>query len=119
MVESKQQKEPKGRWSDCGQIFFCDGKGYGLTEGLRTICLGSENDIKKFFETGEVNSELAPIQRQVLAEILDYRKEEGYGTAATRAGDMERASNNGTSRRKPKATRSLAFRKRFPLRKVR
>ncbi len=117
--ESNQQKEPKGRWSDCGQIFFCDGKGYGLTEGLRTICLGSENDIKKFFETGELNDKATPIQRQVLAAILDYRKEEGYGQSDTGGAGMERAANYGASRRKPKATRSLASRKRFPLRKVR
>ena len=119
LTEGKQQKEPKGRWSDCGQVFFCDGKTYGLTDTLHTICLGKEDDIKKSFETGELNNKLAPIQQQVLAGILDYRKEEGYGTATTRAGDMERASNNGTSRHKPKATRSLTFRKRFPLRKVR
>ena len=119
MVESKQPKEPKGRWSDCGQIFFEGSEGYGLTATLQTICLGKKEDIEKFFSTGELNNKLAPIQQQILAGILDYRKEEGYGTAATRAGDMERAGNNGTSRHKPKATRSLAFRKRFPLRKVR
>ncbi len=119
VTESKQPKEPKGRWSDCRQIFFEGGEGYGLTATLQTICLGKEDDIKKFFDTGELNNNLKPIQKQVLVEILDYRKEEGYGTAATRAGDMERAGNNGTSRHKPKATRSLAFRKRFPLRKVR
>ena len=59
MVESKQQKEPKGRWSDCGQIFFEGSEGYGLKATLQTICLGNENDIKKFFSTGEI-SELPP-----------------------------------------------------------
>lgn len=118
-TEAKQQKGPKGLWSDCGEIFFCDGKGYGLTATLQTIGLGRKEDIEKFFSTGEINKELNSTQIQVLTEIQGYRKEEGYGTAATRAGDMERASNNGTSRHKPKATRSLAFSKRFPLRKVR
>ena len=57
--------------SDCGQVFFCDGKRYGLTDTLQTICLGKEDDIKKFFETGELNNELHPTQRQLLNEILD------------------------------------------------
>lgn len=56
--ESKQPKEPKGRWSDCGQIFFEGSEGYGLKDTLQTICLGNENDIKKFFPTGEINKEL-------------------------------------------------------------
>lgn len=119
MTESKQQKEPKGRWSDCEQVFFCDGKAYGLTDTLHTICLGGEDDIKKFFETGEVNNKLAPIQQRVLAGILDYRKGEGYGQSDTGGAGMERAANYGAVRGKQKTTRSLASRKRFPLRKVR
>jgi len=117
--ESNQQKEPKGRWSDCGQIFFEGGEGYGLTATLQTICLGKEDDIKKFFSTGELSNKLAPIQRQVLAGILDYRKEEGYGQSDTGGAGMERAANYGAVRGKQKTTRPLASRKRFPLRKVR
>jgi len=119
VTESKQQKELKGRWSDCGQVFFEGGDGYGLTATLQTICLGKEDDIKKFFETGELKNELAPIQRQVLAEILDYRKEEGYEQPDTSRAGVERAANYGAVRGKQKTTRSLASRKRFPLRKVR
>jgi len=117
--ESKQPKEPKGRWSDCGQIFFEGGEGYGLTATLQTICLGNENDIKKFFSTGELNNKLKPIQKQVLVEIQEYRKEEGYGQPDTGGAGMERAANSGAVRGKQKTTRSLASRKRFPLRKVR
>ena len=109
-------KAPKDFWSDCGQLFFCDGRGYGLTDTMRTICLGNEDDINKFFETGELKNELDPIQRQVLSEILQYRKEQGIGTTNTRAADMERAGNNGASRPKPKATRLPTSRKRLPLR---
>ncbi len=119
LTESKQPKEPKGRWSDCGQIFFEGGEGYGLTATLQTICLGKEDDIKKFFEVGELNNELTPIQRQVLAGILDYRKEEGYGQPDTGRAGMERAANYGATRGKQKTTRLLASRKRFPLREVR
>ncbi len=109
-------KEPKDYWSECGQILFHYGKGYGLTKDLRSICLGNETDIKKFFGTSELNNELNPTQRKVLNGILEYRKEEGIGTTDTRAADMERAGNNGTSRRKPKAVRLLTSRKRLPLR---
>ena len=109
-------KEPKDYWSECGQVFFHYGKGYGLTDSLQTICLGNEDDIKKFFQTGELNNELTPTQRQVLTGILDYRKEQGIGTTDTRATDMERAGDNGASRHKPKATRLPTVRKRLPLR---
>ncbi len=45
------QERPKNtdRWSEDGQIFFHFGKGYGLTPGLRTVCLGTEEEIKKQF----------------------------------------------------------------------
>ncbi len=116
--------DARNYWSDCDQVFFCDGKGYGVywnkeTGELPTICLGTEEDIKKFFETGELNNELNPTQRQVLSGILDYRKENVIGTTDTRAADMERAGNIGASRHKPKATRLLTSRKRLPLRAFR
>ena len=105
--------EPKNYWSDCGQIFFCEGKGYRLTDTLQTICLGKEDDIKKFFDTGELSKELNPTQRQVLVQIQEYRKEQGIGT---READMVGAGNNGASRDKPKATRQSTPRKRLALR---
>ena len=69
----------EGEWSEDGQIFFCEGYGWGLTETLKTICLGKEADIKKFFDTGELNNELDPTRKQVLNGILEYRKEQGIG----------------------------------------
>lgn len=119
LTEGERQPKRKDHWSDCGQIFFTGSKGYGLTDTLQTICLGEEDDINRFFETGELNNKLAPIQRQVLARILDYRKEEGYGQSDTGRAGMERAANYGAIRGKQKTTRLLASRKRFPLRKVR
>ncbi len=112
----EKEKEYKDYWSEDGQVFFHYGRGYGLIDALQTICLGKEDDIKKFFETGELSNELDSNQREVLNGILDYRKEQGIGTTDTRAGDMERAGNNGASRRKPKATRLLTARNRLPLR---
>ncbi len=93
LTEGKQRKEPKDHWSEDGQLFFCDGKGYGLTDTLHPICLGEEDDIKKFFETREVNNNLKPIQRQVLVEIKEYRKEQGIGESNTRTGSLQRGSH--------------------------
>ena len=109
-------KEPKDYWSECGQIFFYYEKGYGLTENLQSICLGKEEDILDMLNTGVLKDNLTPAQRQVLASIIKYRTEEGIGKTDARATDMERASNNGASRHKPKATRLLTPRKRLPLR---
>ena len=119
MVEPIGEQKRKDPWSEDEQVFFCDGKGYGLTDTLYPICLGEEADIKKFFETGELNDKATPIQRQVLAGILDYRKEEGYGQSDIGGAGMERATNYGAVRGKQKTTRPLASRKRFPLCKVR
>ncbi|MFC1847057.1 hypothetical protein ACFLYS_03260 [Chloroflexota bacterium] len=107
-------KGPKDYWSECGQVFFHYGVGYGLTREIKSIPLGSKEDIKKYFETGELSSQLQTIQKEVLQEILDYRKEQGIGNI--RATVMERAGNNGTSGHKPKTTRPLTSRKRLPLR---
>ena len=69
------EKEKRDYWSDCVLVFFCGGKGYGLTDTLQTICLGNEDDIKKFFETGGLSNELNHTQRQVLSQLQEYRKE--------------------------------------------
>lgn len=105
--------EPKDHWSDCGQIFFHYGKGYGLTDSLETICLGDEDDIKKFLETGELNNEFHSTQRQVLKAILDYRKEQGIGTRKT---DMVGTGTNGIAGSEQKAVSPATPRKRLAMR---
>jgi hypothetical protein len=73
----------------------------------------------KFLETGELNDNSQPKQKEVLDWILEYRKDAGYGESDTGTANMERAANNGGSRIKPKPTRPLALRKRAPLRSLR
>ena len=107
------QAETKDYWSECGQVYFLDGWGWGLTEKGHTIGLSKEKDILKIFETGQLNGDLHPKQKEALNLILDYRKEEGYGSGT---GSMERDGDNGTAGRKPKAIRPLKKRKRLPLR---
>jgi hypothetical protein len=113
-----QEKEYHSYWSEDGQIYFCDGKGYGLTDSLHTICLGSEKDIKSYLNTGQFANGFNQLQRQVLSQIFDFRKEQGIGqsTASAGAAGMERAVHYGPSRGKPQATRLSQTRKRLPLR---
>jgi hypothetical protein len=110
------RKEYRDHWSEDGQVFFCDGKGYGLTDNLETICLGSEEYIERYLNTGQFGSGFSPLQRHVLRNILAYRKEQNVETASTGAAGMERAIHYGASRGKPQAARLSKTRKRLPLR---
>ena len=91
----------KVQWSDGGQACFIDGYGWGLTKDLKSIPLGKEDKIKKFFETGELNNELHPIQKQTLTQIKEYREEQSFGTT-NRPKSVERTSNDGITGGKPK-----------------
>jgi len=66
------QDKETGYFSEDGQIFYRDGKGYALTPTGKTICLGDEADIKKFLETGELSPDLDSTQRFVLKGIRTY-----------------------------------------------
>ena len=112
MIDNK----PNDHWSECGQVFFHYGMGYGLTKELKNISLGSEEDINKYFETGQLSNQLNAKQKEVLEEILDYRKEQGIGTTDIGGTGVERAGDHETSRGKSKATRPSAPGKRLPLR---
>lgn len=79
----EQTGSGKDYWSDCGQVFFTGGNGYGLNENLRMVCLGAESDILNFFKTGKLTEDLDPDQRRVLLGIREYRQEEGIGIGET------------------------------------
>ncbi|MFC1866310.1 hypothetical protein ACFLYB_06325 [Chloroflexota bacterium] len=51
-------KKPVDSWSECGQVFFHYRVGYGSTKELKNIPLGSEEDIKNYFETGQLRDKL-------------------------------------------------------------
>ena len=68
-------KTSKDYWSDCGLINFIDGKGWGLDETGKTWCLGNEADVLKAIETGELPDYLTPLEKQVLSQNLELRKE--------------------------------------------
>jgi len=109
------EKETRDYWSECGQVFFIGGIGYGLTEELETIPLGNEADILETFETGKLPDYLMPRQRQVLEKILEYRS----GVYATkfevrRPGDF-RSIPAGTAKRRAANLRQAKARKRAPV----
>ena len=105
--------EANDHWDESGQIFFHYGNGYGVTENLQNVCLGSEESIKSALNGGKINPNLMPLERRALEQIIDYRKEQGYGNTEP---DMVGASPNGTSRGKQKAIRRSSPRERLTLR---
>ena len=109
------EKEHKDYRSECGQIFFCYSRGYGLTDTLQTICLGNEDDIKKFFDTGELSNDLHPTQRKVLNQILEYRKEVSSGQSFKPVRAI-RSVFARTLKRRATHTKQTAPRKRLPVR---
>ena len=114
----KEAKVTRDYRSDCGQILFHYGKGYGLAENLHSVCLGEEECINKILETGELPDDITPDERWALNYILNYRRENGYGEqpdTGTRETDLVGAGNDGTSRGKQEAISPLKKRKRFPL----
>jgi len=104
-------------WSEDGQIFFVDGYGYGLTKDLRTICLGQEEDINKYFETGEMAKGLSPFQKQVLADITEYRKElvSGQLEANIKRPSAIRSRPAGTIKHRTASIKHSTLRKRIAL----
>ena len=75
MSTETKEKDTRTYWSECEQVFFTGGKGYGLTEQLSSIYLGSEDAVKTALDTGELTGEFTPVQRQILSGIQEYRKE--------------------------------------------
>jgi hypothetical protein len=108
-----KRKENRDHWSNCSQVYFTYGKGYGLTNELQTICLGDETEIYRFFETGELSSSLNPIQEEVLLKIFNYREEKGYGKP--RRTSVDGRDVDGYSRGRKEAVRPFAERERAPL----
>ena len=109
--------ESKAFWSKCGQIFFTDGDGFGIDDNLMTVFLGSEKAVNEFFASGKVTSGLNQKALDVLEDIKEYRRQNGYEKSNRR--NLERTGNNGTARGKQKTTRLSAIRKRIPLQKAR
>ncbi len=101
-------------WSDCSQVYFLDGYGWGITEKGGRICLGLEEDILRFFETGELNGKFHQKQEEVLLRITEFRKEEEYGESTIRTANLVRANNNGGAGANKKAVRLPTARKRLP-----
>jgi len=70
------EKQNRACWSEGSQIFFLDGKGYGLAPDLHTVSLGNEADIKKLLaeNKGTGNEILDAILRIELEQRNNNRK---------------------------------------------
>ena len=90
-------------------VCFIDGWVWSVTEGLRNICLGKEEDVRETLETGIIKDDLVPAQRKVLNWILDYRRKNGI----TESG-VERRGNHGVIGGKSRPARPSKV-KRLPL----
>lgn len=100
-------------WSNCGQIYFTGGYGYGISVNLQTVVLGKESDILKALEDGSITHDLKDIEKATLEQIIDYRKERGYGN--TEPG-MVGVIPHGTSGSKQKTIRRSTARERLAIR---
>ena len=112
-----KQSETRDYWSECGQVFFLDGYGWGFTEKGPRICLGREEDILRFFKTGQLNGDLYPKQKEELSWVLEYRKEQGYGEqSGNRADRLDRRRPDKVTRHNKENIRQPKERKRATIR---
>jgi hypothetical protein len=116
-------------WGHSGQIFYCDGRGYGIADSGSTVCLGDSRTIELFFKTG-VTRDLNKVQIEILNTIKkleveigqskstdDYAVKSSCGKRAVKTGGV-RARSNGHSEFKPVNTGQLKARKKLPLRQT-
>lgn len=116
----EQTGSGKDYWSDCGQMFFAGGRGFGVTDTLAAICLGSEEDIKRYLNAGDNRDKFTAPQLKVLEQITIYREEEGYGeSSGIGKRGMEGVRPNGRIRANQVTARPSKTKQRLPLRQAR
>ena len=106
-------KKQPDRWSDCGQVFFTGGKAYGIASNLRTVYLGTQSAVQRYFESGRLEEDLYPIQKETLFNIRDSRRADlnttgtELSTTAEAPGSRRiRKAGSGIKRAGKKITRS-------------
>jgi len=67
-LEDKTPQQAKARWSLGGQIFFCDGYAWGTARNLKTVRLGTEQEVLKLLEDNK------PTGNNVLDNILTLER---------------------------------------------
>ena len=96
MEAENKRKDKRAYWSVDEQIFFLDGKGWGVNILGDTVCLGKEEDILK---------------------KLEEEKELNNGTNAKRS-SVHRGRVKGTAKHRSTNTIKAKIGKRFALRKT-
>ena len=96
-------------WSECEQVCFLDGWGWGLTDKYQRIRLGSEAEILQFFKDGIISPDSDPILREALNFIKEYRNENGF-TSDIRSRSARVAKHREASVRQAKTKKEPAIR---------
>lgn len=118
--EEPTAKERRDYWSDDGQIFFTAGFAYGLTPELKTICLGSEEDVNQFLNAGDNGDKFTTSQLEVLEQIKIYREGENIGEpSGLGKRGVEGVRPNGRTGADQDTTRQPKTLQRLPLRQTR
>lgn len=73
----------KTHWSQGGQIFYCDGKAYGVSSKLKTIYIGDEVNIIKALE-GKTSTDNPIIDKILYQEIIERGKTRSAATITPR-----------------------------------
>ena len=71
VVKPETEKKHPDFWSNCGQIFFTAGKAYGVTDHLRTICVGTTSAVQDFIRVGRLEEDLNDYQKSVLIKVKE------------------------------------------------
>jgi hypothetical protein len=79
---AREQKQHRDYW--IGEVFFSQGRAWGVAKTLKTVCLGREEDILSVVKDGrEIPEYLSPTQRLVLAQLLELMEAEYGGRKKT------------------------------------
>jgi hypothetical protein len=117
--QNSQREGTRSYWSEPdGQIFFVDGRGYGIAKDLRTVCLGKEGEIWRYLNEGILPDTTPATVRQILRGIKEYRKELLNGANQPRTAGMERTKPLRTIGYRKKNFRRTPIRKRLSIHKA-
>ncbi|MFC1944616.1 hypothetical protein ACFLX5_03900 [Chloroflexota bacterium] len=89
-------------WSHCGQVFFHYGTAYGLTDRLKTVRLGSADDVQEALKTRIIPDVITGPARDILSQIIEAKGDTSNGTRRTelkKPGDFRSRSTRTVKRR--------------------
>lgn len=79
-------------WSPGGQIQYLDGYAYSINPALKTVCLGTEEEVRKAIESGKGN--------RLLSFILEVERKQLSAEAAAAAAEAAAEQQRRLERRR-------------------